>query len=215
MLSPEQEAVAERRSRFIGRQLLAFWPMVDSIDDVDRVSLLGYRVCIAYALWQLGSLLRTLLVSDDADTRRAVYMVMPVMLVFYFLGANAVRRSSVAAAWMLALAAAIVPLLTLLQRRTFHGLEILVLIVFLVVLRGTTLTSRWLRLHGTDSNTSPLRIADILPLQIRTGLGQTMVDRWPEKLWPRLRVLFWIAGLLVIGTSLLGPVMDLLQAYNS
>ena len=189
--------------------------MVDSIDDVDRVSLLGYRVCIAYALWQLGSLLRTLLVSDDADTRRAVYMVMPVMLVFYFLGANAVRRSSVAAAWMLALAAAIVPLLTLLQRRTFHGLEILVLIVFLVVLRGTTLTSRWLRLHGTDSNTSPLRIADILPLQIRTGLGQTMVDRWPEKLWPRLRVLFWIAGLLVIGTSLLGPVMDLLQAYNS
>ena len=189
--------------------------MVDSIDDVDRVSLLGYRVCIAYALWQFASLMRTLLVSDDADTRRAVYMVMPVMLVFYFLGANAVRRSSVAAAWMLALAAAIVPLLTLLQRRTFHGLEILVLIVFLVVLRGTTLTSRWLRLHGTDSNTSPLRIADILPLQIRTGLGQTMVDRWPEKLWPRLRVLFWIAGLLVIGTSLLGPVMDLLQAYNS
>lgn len=61
LLSPEQEAIAERRSRFIGRQLLAFWPMVDGIDDIDRVSVLGYYVCITYAAWQLLSTSRHLL----------------------------------------------------------------------------------------------------------------------------------------------------------
>jgi hypothetical protein len=207
--SLEEEAIAERRARFITRQLLAFWPMVDDIDDVDRISVLGYRTCVVYAVWQLIASAQIAFLSGDADERFAAYLVTPFILIFYFLGANAVRRSNVPAAGFLALTAFVVPLLTYLERRSLSILEIGIAVVFLIVLRGTWLTSKWLSTHdANDAPKKPLRIGDILPLQARTGVGRVMVDRWPIRVWPRFQILFWIAGIVMLGASLLGPVMD-------
>jgi hypothetical protein len=215
VLSPEEEMIAERRARFITRQLLAFWPMVDDIDDVDRVSLLGYRVCITYAVWQLVVSAQVIWLSSDQDSRFAAYLVTPVMLIFYFLGANAVRRSSVPAAGFLALTAFVVPLVTYTERKSFNALEIVVFVVFLIVLRGTWLTSKWLSTHTADDvEAGPLRISNLLPFQIRTGVGRLMVDVWPAVVWPRFQIIFWIAGVLMLGASLLGPVMDHLAAHS-
>ncbi|WP_158823851.1 hypothetical protein [Granulicella sp. S156] len=214
MLSPEDEAIAERRSRFVGRQLLAFWPMVDDIDDVDRVSLLGYGTCIVYAVWQSIVSVQIVFQSGDADERLAIYLITPCMLIFYFLGANAVRRSSVPAAAFLALAAFAVPFVTYMERRSFHALEIGVFVIFLIVLRGTWLTSKWLSTHTADDvKTGPLRISNILPLQIRTGVGRVMVDAWPARVWPRCQILFWIAGIVMLSAALLGLVMDHLATH--
>ena len=214
-MSSEQEAIAERRARFITRQLLAFWPMVDNIDDVDRVSLLGYRVCIVYAVWQLVVSAQVIWLSSDQDNRFAAFVVTPVMLIFYFLGANAVRRNSVPAAVFLALAAFVVSLVTYVERRSFNALEMGVVVVFLIVLRGTWLTSKWLSTHTVDDvEAGPLRIGNLLPFQIRTGVGRVMVDVWPAKVWPRFQIIFWIAGILMVGASLLGPVMDYLAAHS-
>jgi len=212
VLSSEEEAIAERRVRFITRQLLAFWPMVDDIDDGDRVSLLGYRVCTAYAVWQLVVSTQVIWLSSDQDNRLAACLVTPVMLIFYFLGANAVRRSSVLAAGFLALTAFVVPLVTYTERRSFNAIEMVVFVVFLIVLRGTWLTTKWLSTHtAAEVEAGPLRISNLLPFQIRTGVGRLMVDVWPARVWPRFQIIFWTAGVLMLSASLLGPVMDHLQ----
>ena len=40
------QAERVRRSRFVLRSLFYFWPIVDSPDDVDRVTRLAYSICL-------------------------------------------------------------------------------------------------------------------------------------------------------------------------
>jgi len=86
-------AEQKRRARFVLRSMLYFWPMVDSADDVDRVTRFGYRVCI----WAL--LLSAIpLAPELVNLNWIAWATLAVSAVLYFFGANAVRQESTVAA---------------------------------------------------------------------------------------------------------------------
>lgn len=204
MLTPEQEAEAERRQHFILKQLVFFWPMVDNADDADRVQHLNYWLCASYAGWNLISGI-LLFVFHATELSPAPILLLVSFVIFYFLGANAVRQNSVSAAW--AMVAALVAALAeeVLNRGKVNPTSVLFLLGGLVVLRGTFLTARWHRTR--TANSVPLRVADILPLQFSTGFSRSFSDRLPPKLWPSLQWLFWLTAVVIVAEPIVLAVL--------
>ena len=112
------EAESVRRSRFILRSLLYFWPIVDYPDDIDRITRLAFSICLMDLLINTVTLLPDLLRPDWR-----AWTILAVLAVSCFLGANAVRQNSVPAAAMLtAIDASHVPAVFLVghNRSTLH-----------------------------------------------------------------------------------------------
>ena len=209
MLTPEQEAEAERRQHFLLKQLVFFWPLVSNADDADRVEHLNYWLCISYAGWNLFSGLLTLFVYRTTPPGLIPIVIVVSIVVFYFLGGNGVRQNSVAAAWGMAIYTS-VPVLQRLLEHDFNASIFLFFLGSLVVLRGTVLTARWRRAEAATPN--PLRLADLLPFQFSTGFSRSMSDRWPPVLWHRLRWLFWLAGAILVAEPIFLAVLLLRTA---
>lgn len=191
MLTPEQEAEAERRQHFVLKQLVFFWPMVSNGDDADRVEHLNYWLCVSYAWWNLLSGLLSIFLLHVTPASPIPILLVILIGLFYFLGGNAVRQNSVVAAWGLAGYTAI-PVVEAFLRHQFNGDLFLFFLGSLVVLRGTFLTARWRKTEAAA--TVPLRLAELLPFQFSTGLSRTFSDRLPPLLWPRLQWLFWLTA---------------------
>ena len=206
MLTPEEEAEAERRSSFLVKQLLFFWPMVENADDADRVARLNYWLCVQYAGWNLLSGLATLFLFHSVELDLSSILLIVTFCVFFFLGANGVRRSSIAAAWGVTFTTGVAIVNNRMDHGTFSPTPILIFIASLVVLRGTILTARWQRQHGNDA-ADPLRIEKILPVQLDTSFTRSMADRWPAQLWPRLQWLFWLTGAALLAEPILYAVL--------
>jgi hypothetical protein len=202
MLTPEQEAEAERRQRFILKQLVFFWPLISNADDADRVEHLNYWLCVSYAGWNLFSGLLSLFVYRTTPPSLVPILIVVFIVIFYFLGANGVRQNSVAAAWGMAIYTS-VPVLVRLYEDDFKSTMFLFFLGSLVVLRGTVLTARWRCAEAATPN--PLRLADILPFQFSTGLSRSISNQWPPVLWHRLRWLFWLVGAIGIAEPIFLP----------
>ena len=93
------EAEQHRRARFVLRDLLFFWTIVDSADDVDRVTRLGYRICMWVLIYNVISI-----VPDLVNLEWIAYATLVLLVLLYFAGANALRqKSAIAAAALCAL----------------------------------------------------------------------------------------------------------------
>lgn len=209
MLTPEQEAEAERRQHFVLKQLVFFWPLVSNADDADRVEHLNYWLCVSYAGWNLFSGFLSLFVYRTTPPSLVSILIVIFIAIFYFLGGNGVRQNSVAAAWGMAIYTS-VPVLQRLLEHNFNSTIFLFFLGSLVVLRGTVLTARWRRAEAAMPD--PLRLADILPFQFSTGLSRSMSNRWPPVLWHRLQWLFWLFGTIAIAESIFLAVLILRPA---
>lgn len=188
------EAERIRRSRFIIRSLYFFWPIVDSPDDIDRVTRIAYSIC----MWDL--VVNTVTVLPDLfqpDWR--AWATLAMFCVLSFLGANAVRQKSAAAAAMLCLVAAThIPVAYLLSHK-FPYLACGVFLAYLIAWRGVALAARF-RTSPTDP--PPLYESDILPLSYRTSFGRYMTDRLPPKVWPAWQWLFWTTTTFLVAIQI-------------
>ena len=190
---PQSEQV--RRARFIMRSLYFFWPVVDSSDDIDRVTRIAYSIC----MWDL--LINTVTILPDLfrpDWR--AWVILSLFSIIAFLGANAVRRQSVAAAAMLCLVAAThIPVAYVLS----HSVPYLacgVLLAYLIAWRGVALTADF---QPSPSDPAPLYESDILPGSYRTSFGRHMTDRLPQKVWPAWQWLFWVITVLLTAAQII------------
>ena len=77
------EAERVRRSRFVLRSLFYFWPIVDSPDDIDRITRLAFSICLMDLLINTVTLLPDLLRPDWR-----AWTILAVLAVSCFLGAN-------------------------------------------------------------------------------------------------------------------------------
>lgn len=194
MQSDLSEAERVRRSRFIIRSLYFFWPIVDSSDDIDRVTRIAYSIC----MWDL--LINALAVVPDLlRPDWMAWTILALLCLITFLGANAVRQKSVAAAALLCLVAATHIPVAYVLGHTIPYLACGVFLAYLIAWRGVALAARF---QASPSDPSPLYESDILPLSYRTSFGRYMTDRLPPKVWPAWQWLFWITAVLFAAAQL-------------
>jgi len=183
-----------RRARYILRSMLFFWPIVDSVDDVDRVTRFGYSVYLWVLLINAIAIVPDLLRPDWT-----AWAILALLCAITFLGANAVRQKSVVAAAMLCFVAATHIPVAYVLGHTIPYLACGVFLAYLITWRGVALAARF---QTSPSDPPPLYESDVLPLSYRTSFGKYMTDRLAPKVWPAWQWLFWITSVLFAAAQL-------------
>ena len=210
--SSELERFYQRRSRYYLHKLFWVWPTVTSVDDVERVTALGFWVCVAFGVSNVVTLPSHLANAEGFGEKAFTLIGTPAFFLSYYLGANALRQRSVAAATMLTMTAFIIAA----GDRKMHGFYDLQFtsqaLLLLNVLRGIYLAARYCPApdEGPPLNKTFMQIFPFswgrVPWVIT--IWQSLVDRLPQRIWPRFRVAFWILSSLQLGVSLLGVLPD-------
>lgn len=150
-----------------------FWPSIQTANDVDYLGTQGYWICTVLAVFSFI----VLVVFNFPISGLLVFL-------FYYLGGIGVReRSRYAATIVFALYA----LDTLAA-----GLSV-IRVIFLGLLlsnvRATWIAANWVK--GSDEA--------VLPPRLNETIGDKLADTFPQWLWPRMRILYYIfsAGFLL------------------
>lgn len=145
-----------------------FWPSIQSGADVDYLGTQGFWVCAFVATVSLVYL---------AVTGQPIAAV--ATFAFYYVGGMGVRERNRYAALLVFLGYAAEMLVSLGVVRVLIGA------LLLSNLRGTWIASEW----KPDSEE-----AAGFPPRFNDTLGDKMADQWPMKLWPKLRLMYYICG---------------------
>ena len=177
--------IQQRQARSMERRLFFLWPVVELPEDVARVTLLGYWVCLVLALGNLvfGIIQIRVDRSIGASPPWYEYLLLPAISLFYFIGANALRRASWPAAVMLIVYLVIDTLSQRLVRGQFSIQDLLECILFVVIARGI-----WLASNRVVPTVEPL--TDFY----RDWFRNLLAYRLPDVIWPRFQILFWMIG---------------------
>ena len=200
MLNPADLTIQQRQARSMERRLFFLWPVVELPEDVERVTLLGYWVCVALGVGNLVFGVLKLRADRAAGESLAWYgyLVLAAIPLFFFLGANALRRAKWPAAVMLLVFLVTDTLSQRIVRGTFSVLDVLECVLFVVIARGI-----WLSSHRTMPEIEPLTD------YAKDGLRDLLVYRLPPLVWPRFQILFWTIGALEIALFLAPLVLTL------
>jgi hypothetical protein len=177
--------VQQRQARSLERRLFFLWPVVELPEDVERVTLLGYWVCLTLGAGNLA--FGVLKLRAERATGESLawygYLVLAAVPLFFFLGANALRRANWPAAVMLFAFLVTDTLSQRIVQGAFSVLDVLECVLFVVIARGI-----WLASHRTMPAIEPLTD------YAKDGLRDLLVYRKPSTVWPRFQILFWVIG---------------------
>ncbi len=168
-----------------GRIKSLFWPTVENAWDVDYLGQQGFWVCLAIAVLSFAFLAFTASEVPNPAGRMTVFILAGVTFFVYVVGGMGVRESSWPAAAM------IFTLYVVNQLGSGRAPSILPVIVAGVLLsnvRATFLASRW----------KPAAEDEDRPTRFNETFRDKLVDQLPPKLWPILRIPFFIASALLL-----------------
>ena len=185
--SAEEQERLQRRSQYLVRRLLWFWPIVTNVDDVERVTLYGYWLAIAMAVLNGVQIAMLLLRGSSREDLLWGVALTVVSCLFYFIGANAVRLRSFGAATLLTVETGALMLYGRVLHGSFDLQTPLEFVLFLIMLRGIFLAARFVALKE-----------DAMPLRLTAGMGRAPIDQWPRRIWPRMQPLFYLCGALLM-----------------
>jgi hypothetical protein len=183
--------LSESTPRSESRLRALFWPSIQSAADVDYLGTQGYWICTIVAVLSFIFLL-------IASQPFAALITFPLI---YFGGVGVRERS-----W---LAAAIVfvyfltdTLLTLGALLSGAGIvRIVILALLFANLRATWIASQW----------APQSQEAELPPRLSATWGDKFSDQLPAKIWPKVRIVYYIFSLLLLCLTEIGAVMILLR----
>ena len=174
------------------------WPSIRSGSDVDYLGIQGYWVCTFVAVM---TLVVPLFALGNAQYLRQVIVIALfgcVLFVFFYVGGIGVREGS-------RFAAAIVFLIYALDTGTYLFtspvsvawlIKLAVTVVLFSNLRATWIAAQWV--PGTEESALPPR---------RSGtFGDKFVDQWPQWIWPKIRIPYYVLSALVAFVTVLGYV---------
>ena len=175
------------------------WPSIRSGSDVDYLGIQGYWVCTVVAAMTLA--LALLAIGSAANVVLAIIIVGSSALVslFFYLGGIGVREGS-------RFAAAIVFAIYALDTTVFLftstvSAALLIKLAFTVVLfsnlRATWIGARWV--PGAEDSA--------LPPRRNETLGDKFVDQWPQWIWPKIRIPYYMFSGLILLLTVFGLVM--------
>ena len=168
-----------------------FWPTVDNAWDVDYLGQQGFWICFALAVLNLGFTAFTVFESPNLVFRIGALIGGGAVVIVYFLGGMGVREHSFAAALFV--------FATYVLNQLVSGqlgiIPIIVAAVLLSNVRATFLVSRC----------KPASEDEDRPMRFNETFRDKLVDQLPPKVWPVLKLPFFIAAsailllLLVLG----------------
>jgi hypothetical protein len=178
-----------------GRLKSIFWPTVENAWDVDYLGQQGFWLCFLVAVAQLAfSLL----------TRNLVFIATGAIAgLVYWLGGMGVREKSWPAAAIIFVCYLFDTTSTLATGMFFTPgglIRIAFLGLLLSNLRATFLASEWRQLAENEDQ----------PMRFSETLRDKLVDVWPAKLWPPLKIPFFVLSSLWLFLSLAGLVFTAL-----
>ncbi|HWA93883.1 MAG TPA: hypothetical protein VG844_04720 [Terracidiphilus sp.] len=174
-----------------------FWPTVENAWDVDYLGQQGFWLCFIIAVLSFAFLAFTAYESPNPIGRITVLVLAGIISFVYLVGGMGVRQSS----W---LAAAFIFTLYVVNAlgsgRPPGILTVIIAAVLLSNVRATFLASRW----------KPATEDEDRPMRFNETFRDKLVDQLPPKLWPILRIPFFIAsGLLLLFLLYVSVVMFL------
>lgn len=173
--------LSDSTQRSESRLKALFWPSIQTATDVDYLGTQGFWVCTIVALLSLG----LLIVAGNPIIGIAVF------LLFYGGGVGVRERSPYAAGIVFA----IFGLETLFGQ--FSVLRIIITALLLSNLRATWIASNW----KPDSEEA------VLPPRLNETFFDKMSDQWPQWLWPKMRILYYLYVALLAGLAVVGFAM--------
>lgn len=174
-----------------GRLKSLFWPTVENAWDVDYLGQQGFWVCLIISVFQFG--LGVLLGGGN------LFVIVLGFLgaITYFAGGIGVREKSWPAAAVV-LALGVFDFLAALASGALlspvGAVRVLVIGLLFSNLRATFIASEW----------KPPAEGEDHPERFSETFFDKLVDIWPPKLWPVLRIPFYVLGSLWCLVSLFG-----------
>ncbi len=159
-----------------------FWPSVQSGADVDYLGAQGYWVCTFVGV---ASFLFSL--------RQGSWLLAVVLLLLFHLGGVGVReRDPLAAAFVFAFYTVdtLVSVILLVFSSPWGLIVFKIFVVALLLsnVRATIIASNWRR--GSEETAMPARFNETW--------SDKFVDQWPAKIWPKVRILYYVFGSCVL-----------------
>jgi hypothetical protein len=169
-----------------GRLKSIFWPSVQNAWDVDYLERQGFWICIIIAIFQL--------VVAAISGNPAAFIIVAVEALAFVIGGMGVREGS----WPAAALVFSLYLLNLLYGAAMHQppgiLAIIGAAILLSNVRAAFLASRW----------KPASEDEDRPMRFSETFTDKMADQLPTKLWPFLRIPFFVLASLLLLLSLAG-----------
>ena len=165
-----------------------FWPSVQTATDVDYLGTQGYWVCALVAV-----LTCVFLIALGHGVMALI------TLLFYYLGGVGVRERSRYAA-VVVLTAYVIDVLA-------SGLSVprvLISALLLSNLRATWIAARW----KPDSEEA------ILPPRLNETLGDKLADQLPMRLWPKVRIFYYIYSVFFLLLLIVGFTAIMLRRFG-
>ena len=173
--------LSSENKRSDGRLKSLFWPTVENAWDVNYLCQQGFWICVVVGLFQLvGSALSGVPLA-------LIFGV--VGLAIFFMGGMGVREAS----WPAAALVFAIFVANLVETMSRGGLPSIFSIIAAAILlsnvRAAFLASEW----------KPPAEGEDRPMRFSESLTDKIVDQWPPRLWPIMKVPFFIlAGLLLL-----------------
>jgi hypothetical protein len=183
--------LSDSTPRTEGRLKSLFWPSIETGSDVDYLGRQGFWVCTAVAIMSFVFFLVA-----------GRFIIGAVILLFYYLAGVGVReRSRYAAA---------IAFITYLVDSLFLGAGLLsgggILRIVFCALLFSNLRATWIA-----SGWKPESEQAVLPPRLRDTLGDKMADQFPQWLWPKVRIAYYVFSAAVISLVVNGTVIMLFR----
>jgi hypothetical protein len=173
------------------------WPSVQSGADVDYLGAQGYWVCTFVAVI---SFLFALMIGRP--------LFAATLLLFYHLGGVGVRQRDLFAAAIVfgsyALDTIVSLVFLMLTSPAVVVIRVAVFALLLSNLRATWIASNW---HPNSEQAA-------LPPRMGDTFSDKFADLWPQWIWPKVRIIYYIFALGVVLLGMIGVTTLLLRATH-
>lgn len=162
-----------------------FWPSTDSV-DADMLGQQGFWICLIVAAADLipqlfrGEILAGIFFAS-----------------VYALGGIGVREHDVPAAIGVSLVYFVQVIgVVIMMRRPPGLLDLFIVVLLMANIRGCWIASRWVKAGDPD----------LISSRMNATLRDKFVDQMPAKVWPRVRVVFYIIATLALFLTVWGVI---------
>ena len=188
--------LSSESKRSDGRLKSIFWPTVENAWDVNYLGQQGFWICLIIAIFQtIGTLVY-------GSTTLVVLGVVGFLI--FFLGGMGVREASWPAAALI-FTIFLAGMVSTMAKGTFPGvLTIIAAGVLLSNVRAAFLASEW----------RPPAEGEDRPTRFSETLTDKLVDQLPAKVWPVLKVPFFILSAMYLTLILIGFAADIAHRFG-
>ena len=188
--------LSSESKRSDGRLKSIFWPTVENAWDVNYLGQQGFWICLIIAIFQtIGTLVY-------GSTTLVVLGVVGFLI--FFLGGMGVREASWPAAALI-FTIFLAGMVSTMAKGTFPGvLTIIAAGVLLSNVRAAILASEW----------RPAAEGEDRPTRFSETLTDKLVDQLPAKVWPVLKVPFFILSAMYLTLILIGFAADIAHRFG-